>query len=278
MKKTQVAKNIYADSKINTVVYAINTSDISPNPSQPRAEFDTNAISKLADSIKQYGLLQPLSVRKASNQDTTYELVAGERRLRACKMLGLPHVPCILIDADSETSAELALAENIIRQDLNIFEQAQAFAHLSARFHMTQEEIAAKMSLSQSAVANKLRLLKLTHEEQALILSAELTERHARALLRIQDSELRLKALKYIANHKLNVCESEKYISSLIATPPESQEPQSKQIVYNSSRICSSIYKFITRMQKSCNNNLIINRKSDGQYVTITLTVKKDGI
>ena len=275
MKKSQEVKNIYTDSKINTVVYSINISDIKPNPSQPRTYFDISSISKLADSIKQYGLLQPLSIRKSA-ESQTYELVAGERRLRACRMLGLTQVPCILIDADIETSAELAIAENITRRDLNVFEQARAFAHLSSQFHLTQEEIAAKMSLSQSAVANKLRLLKLTPDEQASILQSELSERHARALLRIQDTEIRKKALKYITHHKLNVCESEKYISSLIATPQSTAEAPTQQTTYTSSKICSSIYKLISKIQKSNSNNLIVNRKSDGQFVTITLTIKKD--
>ena len=277
MKKKQEIKSIYTDTQINTVVYSINTSDIKPNPSQPRTEFDMNAISKLADSIKQHGLLQPLSVRKSADS-AIYELVAGERRLRACKMLGLTQVPCILIDADSETSAELAIAENIIRKDLNVFEQARAFAHLSGQFHMTQEEIATKMSLSQSAVANKLRLLKLTPDEQTQILSSELSERHARALLRIQDAEIRKKALKYIIYHKLNVCESEKYISALISTPQSAPNMQKVPTSYNSKKICSSIYNLISKIQKSNSNNLIVNRKSDGQYVTITLTIKKDNI
>ena len=277
MKKSQEVKNIYTDNKINAVVYSINISDIKPNPSQPRTDFDISSISKLADSVKQYGLLQPLSIRKSA-ESQTYELVAGERRLRACRMLGLTQVPCILIDADIETSAELAIAENIIRLDLNVFEQARAFAHLSSQFHLTQEEIATKMSLSQSAVANKLRLLKLTPDEQASILQSELSERHARALLRIQDAEIRKKALKYIIHHKLNVCESEKYISSLIATPQSTAEAPTRQTTYNSSKICSSIYKLISKIQKSNSNNLIVNRKSDGQFVTITLTIKKDNI
>lgn len=275
MKKQKEFKNVYADEAINTLVHSINISEIVPNPAQPRECFDVTAITKLADSIRKYGLLQPLSIRKPPNAQH-YELVAGERRLRACKMLGMEHVPCIIINATDEISAELALIENIIREDLNMFEEAQAFSILSTKYGMTQEEIALKMSLSQSAVANKLRLLKLTSKEQQLILSSSLTERHARALLRIADQSQRVQALNHIISHKLNVTESERYISSLIVAPCESSARTDTTENLTSDRICSSIYKFISKIQKSCNKNLIINRKSDDKYVIITLTVKKN--
>lgn len=275
MKKTKEIKSAYRNDQINAVIYSIDTSKIHPNAAQPRTEFNINAITKLADSIRRYGLLQPLSVRKASNSQE-YELVAGERRLRACKMLGMEQVPCIIIDASDETSAELALVENILRENLNMFEQAKAFSVLSTHYCLTQEEIAVKMSLSQSAVANKMRLLKLTSNEQQIILASELTERHARALLRITSQPLRLKALEYIICNKLNVTESEKYISELIQEPELAKEKSQPDIQFTPDKICSNIYKFISKMQKSCSNKLIINRRSDDKCVVITLTVKKD--
>lgn len=274
MKKQKEFKSAYKNDAINAIIYSIETSKITPNSAQPRSEFDINAISKLADSIRRYGLLQPLSVRKTEGSAREYELVAGERRLRACKMLGMSQVPCIIINATDEISAELALVENLLRENLNMFEQARAFSALSSQFCLTQEEIAAKMSLSQSAVANKLRLLRLTQEEQKAILSSSLTERHARALLRITSPALRKQALEYIICNKLNVNESEKYISELISSP----EPKQKatEAPFTSEKICSSIYKFISKIQKSCDRNLIINRKSDEKCVVITLTVKKN--
>ena len=276
MKKRQEVKNAYRNDNVNAVVYSVEMSKIKPNSAQPRTNFNVTSITKLANSIRRYGLLQPLSVRK--NQESygaEYELIAGERRLRACKMLGMTHVPCIVINATDETSAELALIENIIRENLNMFEQARAFSTLSSQYCLTQEEIAAKMSLSQSAVANKLRLLKLTEEEQNIILESELSERHARALLRIASQNIRKQALEYIICNKLNVTESERYITSLLQNPEQKQcaEPPS---ALTSEKICTNIYKFISKIQKSCNNNLIINRRSDDKCVVITLTVKKD--
>lgn len=274
MKKSKEFKSAYQNEGINAIIYSIDTEKIQPNSAQPRKEFDINAISKLADSIRRYGLLQPLSVRKPHMSDN-YELVAGERRLRACKMLGMSQVPCIIVNATDEISAELALVENLMRENLNIFEQAKAFSVLSSQYCLTQEEIAAKMSLSQSAVANKLRLLRLTSEEQEIILKSELTERHARALLRITAPQLRKQALEYIICNKLNVTESERYISDLISMPQTNAAHKNEQFL-SSEKICSSIYKFISKIQKSCDKNLIINRKSDDKCVTITLTVRKN--
>ena len=274
MKRQKEIKNVYQNEGVSAIIYSIDTASICPNSAQPRKEFNVNSIAKLADSIRRYGLLQPLSVRRIAGQNAKFELVAGERRLRACKMLGMSRVPCIIIDTTSETSAELALIENIIREDLNMFEQSEAFSALSNQYCLTQEEIAAKMSLSQSAVANKLRLLRLTNAERKMILDAELTERHARALLRIPQEEYRKPALEYIICHKLNVSESEKYISELIINPQTAKEKQSPQ-AYTCEKVCSNIFKFVSKIQKASDNRLIINRRSDDKCVVITLTVKK---
>ena len=276
MKKQGNIKSAYQNDSVNAIIYSIEISQIQPNSSQPRTEFNINAITKLADSIRRYGLLQPLSVRRLSAApNTKYELVAGERRLRACKMLGMSHVPCIIINASDETSAELALVENIIRENLNMFEQAKAFSSLATKYCMTQEEIALKMASSQSAIANKLRLLRLTEQEQSDILAADLTERHARALLRITQPDLRKQALEYIICNKLNVSESEKYISELIQSPQQPTQKQEPPQPYTHDKICSNIYKFISKIQKSSDNRLIINRRSDDKCVVITLTVRK---
>ena len=277
MKKAKEIKSPYKQENINTVIYSIDITQIIPNTSQPRKNFDINSITKLADSIRRYGLLQPLSIRKrnATNKSyPQYELVAGERRMRACKMLGMTRVPCIMVDASDEISAELAIVENTLRENLNIFEQAKAFSVLSTQFSLTQEEIAARMCMSQSAVANKMRLLKLTSEEQEMILSSELSERHARALLRITLPEERKSALEYIICNKLNVNDTDKYISSLISgDAPKTQNVTKTQ--YTSDKICKNIYKFVAKMQKE-SKNLIINRKSNEKFIVITLTVKRD--
>ena len=200
-----------------TQVVQIKTDDIRPNRAQPRADFEQNAIIRLADSIRRYGILQPLSVRYSDPDDVYgYELIAGERRLRAAKMLGYLTVPCIIMDVTEQTSAELAIIENLLREDLNMFEQAYGFKKLIENHHLTQEEVARRMSLSQSAVANKLRLLRLSYEEQRLILETSLTERHARATLRIDNGKKRLDAIRRISDEKMNVQDAEKYIESLL--------------------------------------------------------------
>lgn len=277
MKKSKEIKSAYKNENINTVIYSIDITQIAPNAAQPRKSFDINSITKLADSIRRYGLLQPLSVRKSGiigKNAPKYELVAGERRFRACKMLGMNQVPCIVVDATDEISAELAIIENTLREGLNMFEQAEAFSMLSSQFSLTQEEIAARMCMSQSAVANKMRLLRLGDEERKMILSADLGERHARALLRIVSCEERMAALEHIICNKLNVNETDKYISSLI-NGESNETRRGDKTVYTSDKICRNIYKFAAKMQKE-SKNLIINRKSDDKFVVITLTVRKD--
>lgn len=214
-----------AEAAPQAAVVEIPVTDIIPNRSQPRTAFNQNAIARLADSIRRYGILQPLTVRKVllpvesrRNDEKTviYELVAGERRLRAATQAGLLNVPCIIINTDDATSAELAIIENLLRENLNMFEQAEAFARLIREFHLTQEEAARRVSMSQSAVANKLRILRLLPEERQKILEAGLTERHARALLKLSDPSLRGDVLQHILDRKLNVSASETYIDRLL--------------------------------------------------------------
>ncbi len=190
---------------------------IRPNRAQPRADFNGDELFRLADSIKRYGIIQPLTVRKADIDDIyDYELIAGERRLRAARLLELYCVPCIVINADEQISAELAIVENLMRKDLNMFETAFALRNLCEDHGLTQEEVARRLSMSQSAVANKMRLLRLSYEEQQIILSLSLTERHARALLRLDDREERLRAIRHFSDFDLNVKEAERYVDLLV--------------------------------------------------------------
>ena len=206
-----------AERAFPSEIFQLRTDSIRPNRAQPRADFDHNAIIRLADSIRRYGILQPLTVRRSEDDDTyDYELIAGERRLRAARMLGYFTVPCIIVRADEQTSAEMAIIENLLREDLNMFEQAYGFRKLIENHALTQEEVARRMSLSQSAVANKLRLLKLSYEEQTAILETGLSERHARALLRIFDEEVRMDAIRRIAAERWNVQQTEAYVETLL--------------------------------------------------------------
>lgn len=192
----------------------IRVSDIARNPNQPRKYFDPEAIAQLAESIRQYGVLNPLTVRRSPSGG--YELVAGERRLRAARVAGLNEVPCLVIAADNEDSSAIALVENLQRRDLDFFEEAYGFKRLIDQYGLTQEEAARKVGKTQSAVANKLRLLRLSQKNMELIRSANLTERHARCLLRLDSEEDRINATNYIIEHDLNVSRSEQYIEELL--------------------------------------------------------------
>ena len=192
----------------------IRVSDIARNPNQPRKYFDPEAIAQLAESIRQYGVLNPLTVRRSPSGG--YELVAGERRLRAARVAGLNEVPCLVIAADNEDSSAIALVENLQRRDLDFFEEAYGFKRLIDQYGLTQEEAARKVGKTQSAVANKLRLLRLSQKNMELIRSANLTERHARCLLRLDSDDERINATNYIIEHDLNVSRSEQYIEELL--------------------------------------------------------------
>ena len=187
-------------------------SEIRPNPRQPRREFGQEELAELAQSIAQVGVLQPLSVRRTR---MGWELIAGERRLRAAQLAGLSTVPCLPVEADGDTSALLALVENVQRKDLDVWEEAAALRQLMERGHMTQEEAARRVGKSQSAVANKLRLLKLPQDVIATLRANHLTERHARALLRLESPDRQRLAVEYILKNQLNVAKTEEYIDRL---------------------------------------------------------------
>mgnify|MGYP003290248474 CR=1 FL=1 len=259
-------------------VWQLDTARICPNTAQPRQDFDSDAIVKLADSIRQYGILQPLTVRKIEGGgEYDYELIAGERRLRASKMLGLATVPCILVDVNDEVSAELALVENMLRENLGMFEQAAAFAKLNEKHGLTQEEIAKKMSLSQSAVANKMRLLKLLPEERKKISDAGLTERHARAFLRISNKTVRMNAILRVIKEKMNVSETEKYVAELLGAENEkNKKPKEtkKSVVLTADLVCNNIDRYVEKL-RSVSDLVSVDKREVGTDMVITLTVKR---
>lgn len=183
---------------------------ISPNVYQPRKHFNEEAIEELSQSIKTYGIIQPLTVRKSG--ESRYELVAGERRLRAAKKIGLQQVPVIIVDITDKDSAAIALLENLQREDLNFLEEALAYYNLIQDHSYTQEQLAHTIGKKQSTIANKLRLLKLDKEITNVLVENKLTERHARALLKLPDMKLQKKVLKVIINKSLNVKNTEDLI------------------------------------------------------------------
>ncbi|MCL2109696.1 MAG: ParB/RepB/Spo0J family partition protein [Oscillospiraceae bacterium] len=205
------------ENPVNRVV-EIPVAAIRPNPSQPRVIFDDYELSQLAVSIRQNGMLQPVTVRRVDD-GMGYEIVSGERRLRASKLISLEHIPCIVIDTDNENSAILAILENIQRADLNYIEEAIAIKSLIDHFGITQEDCASRLGIAQSTVANKLRLLRLSDEEKALALRFRLNERQARALLKLPH-EKRLGAIEKIGSLQLNTQQTDKFICDMLGEKP----------------------------------------------------------
>jgi ParB family chromosome partitioning protein len=186
---------------------------ISPNPFQPRQHFVAENLEELAQSIKTYGLLQPILVRRQSDG---YQLVAGERRLRACRMLGWEKIPAVIREVNDSAMAAMALIENLQRENLDFFEEAVGYQRLLEEFGLTQEVLAQRIGKSQSTIANKMRLLKLASSVQLKLLEAGLSERHARALLKLPDNMSREKVLEKIIKLNLNVRQTESLIDELL--------------------------------------------------------------
>lgn len=187
---------------------------IRPNPAQPRKVFREESLTELADSIRQHGILQPLSVRR---RGTSYELIAGERRLRAAQLAGLTEIPCIVMNMDDKESGMAAMIENLQRQDLDFVEEAAGIARLMENWNMSQEQAARLLGKSQSAIANKLRILRHSPQVLTALREAGLTERHARALLKLPTEPEKMAALSVIARQGMSVARTENYIEQLLA-------------------------------------------------------------
>ncbi|MBQ8370784.1 MAG: ParB/RepB/Spo0J family partition protein, partial [Clostridia bacterium] len=219
--------------EITKIVREIPISDIIVPEDRIRRIVHDNALDALADSIREHGIIEPLIVHRTENvsRETNsglFVLIAGERRLRAAEILGLTAVPCVSIDANEVDAAVLAIIENLHREDLSMFEEAAAIASLIRLTGMTQEQCAQKLSVSQSYVANKMRLLRLTEEEQTLILENGLTERHSRALLRFDSADERIAILRTIVERHMNVAQAEEYVESMLCAKSRFDEMQAK--------------------------------------------------
>lgn len=207
----------------------ISIRQIRKNPYQPRKLFDAAALRELADSIAAYGVITPLTVRRTEDG---FELVAGERRLRAASLAGLTTVPCYIVEADDRQSSLMALLENLQREDLDCFEEAASLLRLCQEFHMTQKEAAEQVGKTQSAVANKLRLLKLGAEATAEVRQQGLSERHARALLRLEEDRRAL-AARQMGQKQMTVAQAEQYVERLLQDRP----PAKRQVVLRDIRL-----------------------------------------
>ena len=226
----------------------LRTDELSPNPVQPRRRFDDEALAELSESIKTYGILNPLTVRLRGGK---YELVAGERRLRAAKLAGLQEVPCILLDVNMEDASLIALVENLQRRDLDFIEEAAGINQLIRMFGMSQEEAARRIGKSQSAVANKLRLLKLPPDVLEALRENGLTERHGRALLRLQRPEAQREALAYIIDNGLTVAATDAYVDALLSSPEPEPPAEPEKPEHKRTFVLKDVRVFLNTLSRS---------------------------
>ena len=211
-------------------VLSIPINSVIPNRSQPRIEFDPVALNSLAESIRSDGILQPITVRR---QGVMYEIISGERRIRAAEIAGLKEVPCIVIEADDEKSAVLALIENIQRSNLGYFEEALAIEQLISVYGLTQESAASRLGKAQSTIANKLRLLRFTDSERMMLITKNICERQARSIIRISDTVKRRKVLDEVIRNNLNIAQTEELVDKILEAdmrikPVKKQKPSVK--------------------------------------------------
>lgn len=250
----------------------INSSQIVPNPYQPRKNFTEDALTDLAASIQEYGILQPLLVRKTA---AGYELIAGERRLRASKLAGLTEVPVLIREMNEKETAEIAMIENLQREDLHFLEEAEGFAQLLQNFGFTQEVLAERMSKSQSTVANKLRLLKLSPEIRQEIFTAGLTERHARALLRVPDEKQQNNILQAVIEKDLNVRETEELIKKYLDGEPVKSKRRVQGLIRDV-RIYLNTIDQLTKQMKESGLKVKVSREQSEDFITVKMVIPKN--
>ena len=238
---------------------------VRPNPAQPRKIFREEALTDLADSIRQHGILQPLSVRRVGN---SYELIAGERRLRAAQMAGLTEIPCIVMNMDDRESSLAAMIENLQRQDLNFVEEARGIQRLMEQWEMSQDRAAKLLGKSQSAVANKLRLLRHSGPVLQALLDAQLTERHARALLKLGSDPEKIEAIAVISRCGMTVARTEKYIQELLA---RKEKPVRK---VNVGSFLNNLNQSLAKIQRSGIPAVSERRETENEIV-LTITIPK---
>ena len=244
---------------------------ILPNPSQPRKVFQEEELEGLAQSIAENGLLQPVTVRR---ENGTYYLIAGERRLRACKLAGLKEIPALVADCEPEDSAVLALLENLQRKDLQMFEQANAIVNLLREWQITQEEAAKRLGMSQSYLANKIRLLKLSPEEQEEIVKHHLSERHARALLRVDDMTLRQKLLATVIERGLNVAQTEELAAAALQ-PKNPAGKRKRTFIAKDIRLFINTIDHAVDAMKTAGIPAQTEKKETEEYIECTVRIPK---
>lgn len=251
-KKVKVVEKVVEKIVEKPVEVKVKINQVEPNRDQPRKKFDEDALQELADSIRQFGVLQPLIVQE---KEDYYAIVAGERRWRAAKMAGLSEIPVIIREMTDRELVEVSLIENIQRENLNPIEEAVAFKRLLTEFQLKQEEVAERVSKSRAAVTNSMRLLKLDERVQQMMIDGQLTTGHARALLAIEDPELQFQTASRIFNEKLSVREVEKLVKNLgkKKTEKKEEDPQQKAVFQDLEE----------RMKAALGTKVSINRKDN---------------
>lgn len=244
---------------------------IVPNPNQPRTQFVQSDLEELARSIQALGILQPLTVRRV---DGSWELIAGERRLRAARLAGLEEVPCLSIQTDSQASSLLALVENLQRRDLDFWEEALALRRLIDTFHLSQEDVARRVGKSQSAVANKLRLLKLSPELLSALRDCGGSERHARALLRLEDPAQQQQVVTRIAEEALTVAQTEALVDALLTPQPVRSAKKPTFIVKDVRLFLNTITRSLDLM-RSAGVNAQCRREDSDDEILLTIHIPR---
>ncbi len=254
----------------------INIKDIAPNAGQPRKNFDEYELYKLSESIRHNGVIQPLTVRK---QDNGYLLIAGERRLRAAKKAGLKKVPCIVCNVGAETAAAYSIIENLQRADLTLFEQAEGINRLITEYGISHADAAERLGIAQSTLSNKLRILRLSENERRRITASRLTERHARALIRLEEEEIRLPVLDRVIAENMTAKECEEYIESIINPPAKEEEkkPTRKSGIADVRIFSNSLNRLIDTML-AAGIKASRNKRENKEYIEYRIRIEKQPI
>ena len=268
----ETLKTDHLQKNTDVQVLQVPLSKIVPNPYQPRKEFESEALSELADSIRQYGVLQPLLV--APGKDGTYILIAGERRLRASIMAGLGTVPVIVSEYTTQQIAEIALIENLQRKDLHYLEEAEGYEKLVNTFHLTQESMAIRVGKKQSTIANKLRLLRLPVSVRNKLHDSKLTERHARVLLKLENEETQKAVLQKVLKGNLNVRQTEALVEKTLKENGKLDKKKPRIVIVNDVRIYLNSIREIMETVKNSGIPASMEQDMDGDDVVLTLRIK----
>ena len=268
----ETLKTDHLQKSTDVQILRIPLSKIVPNPYQPRKEFESEALSELADSIRQYGVLQPLLV--APGKGDTYILIAGERRLRASTMAGLGTVPVIVSEYTTQQIAEIALIENLQRKDLHYLEEAEGYEKLVNTFHLTQESMAIRVGKKQSTIANKLRLLRLPASVRKKLHDSDLTERHARVLLKLENEEFQKAVLQKVLKGNLNVRQTEALVEKTLKEAGKLNQKKPRFVIVNDVRIYLNSIKEVMETVKSSGIPSSMEQEMDGDDVVVTLRIK----